>query len=473
MVGTGLGARFGILFKGGEPLEMAGKSTIILFDKTGTLTKGKPAVNPAFSRIYALSESGLTEREIWTLLGSAESQSEHLLGRAVTEFCKTSSLFDPPLVLKPVTAFEAESGAGVKSTIDNREVIVGNVRWLNKNDIIIDPSLLEEMSLIQRRGDIAIIAAVDRKVCAIISISDAIKPEAPFVVSTLKKSGMRVLMVTGDHRNSAEAIGEQLGIGKEDIFAQVTPLQKAQIVEKLQNPITNRKGKLVKSVVTFVGDGINDSISLSKADVGVAIGSGTEIAVEAASVVLIRSNLRDLLTAIDLSQATMRRIRWNFAWACVYNFASIPMAAGVFYPIVQISLPPVVAAFAMATSSISVVASSLWLKRYKKPIFPDEEDEKLYNATQARQSAFDEEIELIRNIKHRSSEISLTSVSLDGSEATPNNSPILKSIFGQTELQSAQSFSPRSISLSNPSSPRDFRERVSMNFNSLPMSIQM
>lgn len=391
MVGTGLGAQMGILFKGGEPIEMTGKTQIVLFDKTGTLTQGKPCVNADACILLNNfdnnnnSDSKLNNirtDEIWSLIGSAESQSEHLIGRTIykyVEYLSTQSMHSNVHVY-PVSEFIAESGAGVKAHLNNRSVLIGNVRWLTKNNCTVALPIIDQMSIIQRRGDIAVCAAINNQVAAIISITDSIKSEAALVIQALKCQGIRVMMVTGDHSNTAYAVGESIGLRHEDIISQVTPAEKAQVVQLLQNapsklPKSSARSPIhassSHSIVMFVGDGINDSVALSRADIGIAIGSGTEIAIEAASVVLMRNDLRDIVTAISLSKATLNRIQWNLIWASVYNIIAIPIAAGCFYPFARVTLPPIIAAAAMGFSSISVVFNSLLLKRYKKPVFTE------------------------------------------------------------------------------------------------------
>jgi high-affinity K+ transport system ATPase subunit B len=227
--------------------------------------------------------------------------------------------------------------------------------------------VVERMTAIQRQGKIAVVCAINGQLAAIVAITDAIKPEAPAVVKALHLRGIKVYMVTGDNVNSAVAIGASIGIDPANIIAQVTPGEKADVVRRV-------RADLGGSPVSFVGDGGNDAVGLAEADVGIAIGNGTDIAVETASVVLMRNDLTDVVTCIDLSRAVMRRILWNFHWACLYNFLAIPLAAGVFYPLMHMTMPPIVAAMAMGASSVSVIVSSLMLKGWKKTEVIDEVD---------------------------------------------------------------------------------------------------
>lgn len=364
MVGTGVGAKYGVLFKGGEPLETTGRTTAVMFDKTGTLTMGHPQVN-AQTTVDLHSQLGLTVEALWSLIGSAEANSGHLLGRAIKTYAES---LDHVIVKEPDSAPEEKTGLGVAAVVNKRKIVVGSARWMKKNNVEISHPLLETMKRIQNLGDIAICAAIDGQMAAIISISDAPKPEAAQVIKRLHEAKIEVYMVTGDNRRSARAVGAQLGIGSQHIIAEVSPQDKATQVERIQN--LQRTGKRTP-VVMFVGDGINDSPALAKADVGVAVVSGTDIACETASVVLMHADLKTLLTAIDLSKHTLKRIHWNFLWAFIYNVVSIPLAAGLFFPLIQMTLPPHVAAAAMGLSSISVVMSSLWLRRYVPPNWED------------------------------------------------------------------------------------------------------
>ena len=350
MVGTGVGAQHGVLFKGGEPLELAGQVKAVLFDKTGTLTQGRPTVEGSSCVM-------LTDRKptaVWSVVGSVEGLSEHLLGKAITEYAKAVA----GVSLLPVEDFLAESGAGVRGRASNEVVVIGNARWLRKNGVEVTAEVTDRMRAVQEQGKIAVICAINHQLTAIISITDAIKPEAPAVVRALNRRGVSVYMVTGDNEYSASAIALEIGIPRQNVFAQVTPGEKAEVVGRVQIQ--------VDGPVCMVGDGVNDCVGIAKADVGIAIGQGTDIAVEAAGVVLMRDDLTDVLTTIDLSRAVMDRIHRNFLWACLYNLLAIPLAAGVFYPFMHMTMPPMVAACAMGASSVSVIVSSLMLKQWKR-----------------------------------------------------------------------------------------------------------
>eukprot|EP00457_Paulinella_chromatophora_P000889 gb/GEZN01000890.1/.p1 GENE.gb/GEZN01000890.1/~~gb/GEZN01000890.1/.p1 ORF type:complete len:1087 (-),score=147.78 gb/GEZN01000890.1/:215-3475(-) len=373
MVGTGVGARLGILFKGGEPLELCGQAKKVLFDKTGTLTRGHPTVSPLDSFLYT-KETGSTVTQLWGLLASAELQSEHLLGKAVVEFVKQQSDID----LHEPTTFEAKSGEGVAAEVEGRRVLVGSERFLRSYEIQVWPHATERLKAIQEQGHIAICAAVDGAFAAVVSIADSLKPEAALVVRTLRQQGIEVCMVTGDSTSTAMAVGHRLSIPAHCIFSEVTPTGKADVVRTLQQGIRwipgqaavstqESKGKAASCLVMFVGDGVNDAPALAQANIGVALGAGTDIAVETASVVLMRENLTDVLCAMDLSRVVLWRIHVNFVWALIYNVVAIPMAAGIFYPWTHTILSPAVAAAAMGLSSVSVVLSSLFIKFYRRP----------------------------------------------------------------------------------------------------------
>eukprot|EP00123_Amoebidium_parasiticum_P017274 comp23779_c2_seq2/m.41241 comp23779_c2_seq2/g.41241 ORF comp23779_c2_seq2/g.41241 comp23779_c2_seq2/m.41241 type:complete len:711 (-) comp23779_c2_seq2:182-2314(-) len=348
MVGTGLGARHGVLIKGGGPLELASKVTAVVFDKTGTLTTGKPSVvgfTPfgQYSDIQALD---------W--LASAESGSEHPLGKAICEFA--GEKFDKT----PLSArdFEAVAGRGLKCVVgENVRLVVGNRAWMAENGVEVGPAAEAIMVRHEEQGATAMLCGIVQSdlVCAI-AVADAVRPESRVVVAQLKKRGIEPWMVTGDNRRTAAAIAMQVGITT--VFAEVLPSQKAEKVRELQE-----EGK----VVAMVGDGVNDSPALAQADIGIAIGAGTDVAIEAADFVLIRSDLRDVVTAFDISRVTFQRIKINFLWAYGYNTVAIPFAAGVLFPL-HVMFPPWVAAVAMACSSVSVVCSSLLLRLYRPPL---------------------------------------------------------------------------------------------------------
>lgn len=358
MVGTGVGAQLGILFKGGEPLEVTSRTTTVIFDKTGTLTQGKPEVDLAQTLIYTGPTCSST-KQFWTLVASCESPSEHLLGRTVV----SHALRVEGVTLEEPEDFVSEAGQGVRAKVSNHMVCVGNEKWMSANRFELKEDVQQALMPIQNKGNIAVCVGIDGVVVGVIAIADQLKPDAKFVVGRLHQMGIEVFMVSGDNKRTAATIGRIVGLDEAHIKAQVSPGKKSEVVRDLQRGHPGQSQR----VVMFVGDGVNDSPALAQADIGTAIGQGTAIAVETASVVLMRHHLTDVITAIDLSKATVTRIKWNFRWAFVYNVVAIPLAAGVFYPFMKMTLPPVVAAAAMGFSSVSVVLSSLWLKRYKSP----------------------------------------------------------------------------------------------------------
>jgi len=249
-------------------------------------------------------------------------------------------------------------GSGVKCTIDGHMVHVGNPERIQRNGIHVPDSIY---TTIMDSDTTAVLGALDNQIIGIITIADPLKPEAANTISMLTDMGIQCWLITGDNQNAAKAISQKLGLTPERVMAQVKPQDKAQKVKKLQNE---------GYIVAMVGDGINDSPALAQADVGIAIGAGTDIAIEAANIILIKNDLLDVITAIDLSKKTFERIKINYLCAIIYNLLSIPIAAGILYPFLHIQVPPLIAAACMALSSISVVVSSLWLKYYKKPTFP-------------------------------------------------------------------------------------------------------
>uniref|UniRef100_A0AAY5KDC1 P-type Cu(+) transporter n=1 Tax=Esox lucius TaxID=8010 RepID=A0AAY5KDC1_ESOLU len=377
MVGTGVGAQNGILIKGGEPLEMAHKIQIVVFDKTGTITYGAPKV----VQVKIVVEGNRMPRSrLLAIVGTAENNSEHPLGAAITKYCKQELGTDS---LGTCTDFQAVPGCGIRCQVSNTEnllrhvsltglpvspgareglvqtasyvVLIGNREWMRRNALQIKPEVDEAMTEHERRGRTAVLVAVDSLLCAMIAIADTVKPEAELAVHTLQAMGLEVILMTGDNSKTARAIAAQVGIRK--VFAEVLPSHKVAKVEQLQ---------LAGKRVAMVGDGVNDSPALAMADVGIAIGTGTDVAIEAADVVLIRNDLLDVVGSIDLSKKTVKRIRINFVFALIYNLVGIPIAAGVFMPF-GLVLQPWMGSAAMALSSVSVVLSSLLLKCYTKP----------------------------------------------------------------------------------------------------------
>lgn len=342
MVGTGKGAELGILIKSGEALEKAHKVNTVVFDKTGTLTEGKPKVTDI------LTLDGYKENDILQIAGALELHSEHPLGEAIVEEAKNRELVFPQ-----VNDFISITGQGVYGKIEESEVLIGNIKLMKAKNIEI--TMKKELDELASQGKTPMYMAIDGKFLGIIAVADVMKEEAVDTIKELKERGYKIGMITGDNKITAEAIGKQVGIDM--IFAEVTPEDKYLKVKELQEEGYN---------VAMVGDGINDSPALVQADVGIAIGGGTDIAMESADIVLMKRNLKDVLTAMDLSNATIKNIKQNLFWAFIYNTLGIPIAAGLLYPFTGHLLNPMIAGGAMAMSSVSVVTNALRLKNFKK-----------------------------------------------------------------------------------------------------------
>ena len=348
LVGTGKGAENGILIKGGDQLEEARKINTVIFDKTGTLTKGQPSVTD----IVPIGK--LSEIQILGYAGAVEKGSEHPLAEAVVNAAQAKSvrLADP-------SGFEALPGLGVKATVEGREVLLGNLELMSKFSVPVE-EYSERVGELQNQGKTVTFLAVDRQPSAIIGLADTVKESSARSVKALKKMGLEVIMLTGDNERTAKAIAQTLGI--DTIIANVRPDQKEDIVRKLQT-----SGKKV----AMVGDGINDAPALAAADVGIAIGSGTDVAKETGGIVLIKDDMTDVPKAIDLSRATVSKIKQNLLWAFLYNVALIPVAAGVLVPFLGpgiYQVLPLLAGAAMAISSVTVVSNSLLLRRFNPRI---------------------------------------------------------------------------------------------------------
>jgi Cu+-exporting ATPase len=341
MVGTGRGAESGVLFKGGEALETAHKIQAIVLDKTGTITVGRPAVTDVFAA------EGFDERELLRLAASIERASEHPLGEAIVR-----RALERGIEFARVENFSSVAGRGVLAEAEGRRVAVGNLRLLDEGGINLN-GLHERASELAARAKTPVFVAVDGRAAGLFAVADEIKPEARESVAALKQLGLEVVMITGDNRRAALEVARSVGV--ERVLAEVLPEGKAEEVRRLQ-----AEGKLV----AMVGDGINDAPALAQADVGIAVGTGTDIAIEAADVTLVGGSLRGVVTAIALSRQTMRVIKQNLFWAFVYNTLGIPLAAGAFYPVLGWTLQPVYASAAMALSSVSVVTNSLRLRRF-------------------------------------------------------------------------------------------------------------
>ena len=343
MVGTGKGAENGILIKGGEALETAHKIDTIIFDKTGTITEGRPVVTEA-----VVTSNKFTMDQLIQLTASAESGSEHPLGRAIV-----TEAGERGLDLFSVSDFISFTGRGIEAKINGRRILVGNKKLMDEKGVRLEQAGTSSDRL-AKEGKTPMYIAIDKELAGIIAVADQVKSSSKKAIEMLKAMGIEVVMITGDNYETATAIGEEVGIKR--IQAEVLPGDKAKAVESIQE-----EGKCV----AMVGDGINDAPALAQADVGIAIGSGTDVAIESANIVLMHSDLMDVGTAILLSKKTITNVKQNLAWAFLYNIILIPVAAGVLLPFGGPSLNPMLAATAMGLSSVSVLTNALRLKRFK------------------------------------------------------------------------------------------------------------
>ncbi|KAF7828285.1 putative copper-transporting ATPase HMA5 [Senna tora] len=349
MVGTGVGASQGVLIKGGQALESAHKANCIVFDKTGTLTVGKPVV------VNTRLLTNMVLQEFYELVAAAEVNSEHPLAKAIVEYAKKFKDEENP-AWPEAQDFVSITGHGVKATVRNKEIIVGNKSLMSDHNVAVPTDAEDILTETEGMAQTGILVSLNGEVAGIIAVSDPLKTGAQEVISILKSMNIKSIMVTGDNWGTANSIAREVGL--EEVIAEAKPEQKAEKVKALQAS---------GYTVAMVGDGINDSPALVAADVGMAIGAGTDIAIEAADIVLMKSNLEDVITAIDLSRKTFSRIRLNYIWALGYNLLGIPIAAGVLFPSTRFRLPPWIAGAAMAASSVSVVCCSLLLKYYRRP----------------------------------------------------------------------------------------------------------
>ena len=342
MVGTGKGAEHGVLIKGGAALETTHKVDMVVFDKTGTITEGKPVVTDI------LTANGISEADLLMLTASAEKGSEHPLGEAIVREAEAKEL-----ALISGENFSAIPGHGIEVTLDGKQLLAGNKKLMNDREITLE-NLAEKSDQLASQGKTPMYIAIDQKIAGIIAVADTVKENSAQAIEKLHQMGIEVAMITGDNARTADAIAKQVGIDR--VLSEVLPEDKANEVTKLQ-----AEGKKI----AMVGDGINDAPALAQADIGIAIGSGTDVAIESADIVLMRSDLLDVPSSIELSKATIRNIKENLFWAFAYNVLGIPVAMGLLYAFGGPLLSPMIAGAAMSLSSVSVLANALRLKRFK------------------------------------------------------------------------------------------------------------
>ena len=343
MVGTGKGAENGILIKSGEALETAYKIKTVVFDKTGTITKGKPVLTDL------IAYGKYNENELLKIAASVENDSEHPLAEAIVNEAKEKNI-----EIKPYEKFRAMPGYGIRATFEGKEVQIGNRKLMENRKINVEISQ-KDYDILSNEGKTPMYISIDNELAGLVAVADVIKETSKEAIEKLKKMGIKTIMLTGDNEKTAKFIAKQVGI--DDVISEVLPYQKSQKVKELQEK---------DEFVAMVGDGINDSPALAQANVGIAIGNGTDVAIESADIVLIRNDLRDVAGAIALSKATITNIKENLFWALFYNVLGIPFAAGIFYAFFNgPKLDPMIAAFAMSFSSVSVLGNALRLKFFK------------------------------------------------------------------------------------------------------------
>lgn len=342
MAATGRAAQLGVLFRSAEAIEQLRKVTTLIVDKTGTLTEGKPTLNQLWSL------NGGHEDELLAKLASLEQHSEHPLARAIVQAAQAKQL---PLTAS--TAFDSSSGIGVQGVLDGQQLLAGNAEWLTQAGVVLTPAALDHAEQLRGQGNIVLYFVIDQQLAALVSVSDPIKASSAKALTFLKKQNIDVIMATGDSQTNAALVAQALGI--QQVYGDMTPQRKAELVARLQ-----QQGK----VVAMAGDGINDAPALAAANIGIAMGTGTDIAMQSASVTLVKGDLYGIARAYQLSEATVKNMKQNLAFSLLYNSIGVPVAAGILYPFFGILLSPMMAAVAMSLSSVSVVVNALRLRRH-------------------------------------------------------------------------------------------------------------
>ncbi|WP_272819232.1 heavy metal translocating P-type ATPase, partial [Scytonema hofmannii] len=375
LVGTTIGAERGLLIKGGDVLEKVHLLGTVVFDKTGTLTTGHPTVTDCIPERIGHRELGMGNNSPQSLIqiaAAVESGTIHPLAKAIVQEVQKQELSIPN-----ATDFRTEPGFGVSAVVEGSLVLLGNSDWLHWHGIAIGKTTAQQAQTLAADGKTVVFIAVEGTVAGLIAVRDTIRPDAQATVDKLRQMGLRIMILSGDSLEAATAVANQLGLSSADVVAGVPPAKKASVIQELQegigsrelgvgNSFPNPKSKIQnpKSLIAMVGDGINDAPALSQADVGIALHSGTDVAMETAEIVLMRDRLIDVVESIQLSRATFRKIRQNLFWAFAYNTLGIPLAAGVLLPSLGFVLSPSGAAALMAFSSVSVVTNSLLLRRF-------------------------------------------------------------------------------------------------------------
>jgi Cu+-exporting ATPase len=343
MVGVGRAAQAGILVKNAEAIETTEKVTHLVTDKTGTLTAGKPEV------VIRFGDKGTSERDLLQIAASVESHSEHPLARAIVEAAKKEQI-----ALREVTDFQSTTGGGVSANVDGRRVLVGKEKFLADSGITLSDGLRRQADRLQEQAQTTVWVALDGHAIGILGIADPIKPTTRTAIRALHQMGLKIIMCTGDNRRTAESVARELGI--DEFRAEVMPDEKIEIVKRLESS---------SAIVAMAGDGINDAPALAAANVGIAMGTGTDVAIESAGITLVKGDLMGIVKAMHLSRAVMRNIRQNLFFAFIYNALGVPIAAGVLYPLFGVLLSPMIAGAAMSFSSVSVIANALRLRSIK------------------------------------------------------------------------------------------------------------